>query len=135
MFFHAGSLPEKKGFFALELTPAGACRAARRDPTCRMPDFRRRSGCVPAEALSSAQAMPRLCHHEPRAIVSEHYSGFVRTRPSGFVRTTTTSQRGLALHSAPEKFYPIPSMLTTMHAIDLNMTTEFVVEEQKAVML
>jgi hypothetical protein len=48
-FFMRGSLPEKKGFFALELTPAGACRAARSDPTCRMPDFRRRSGCVPAE--------------------------------------------------------------------------------------
>jgi hypothetical protein len=49
VFFMRGSLPEKKGFFALVLTPAGACRAARSDPTCRMPDFRRRSGCVPAE--------------------------------------------------------------------------------------
>ena len=43
------SLSEKNGFFALELTPAGACRAAYSDPTCRMPDFRQRSGCVPAE--------------------------------------------------------------------------------------
>ena len=52
-FFRWGSLPENEwmndGFFALELTPAGAGRAARSDPTCRMPDFRRRSGCVPAE--------------------------------------------------------------------------------------
>jgi hypothetical protein len=44
-FFMGGSLAEKNGFIALELAPAGACRAARSDPTCRMPDFRRRSGC------------------------------------------------------------------------------------------
>ena len=48
----------------------------------------------PRRALSSAEATNRLCHHDPRAILSKHYSGFVRTRPSGFVRTTTAFSLG-----------------------------------------
>lgn len=88
-FFMRGSVPEKKGFFALELTPAGGMpgRAQRPDlPYARLQAALR---LRPRRALSSAEATNRLCRHDPGAIVSQYYSGFVRTRPSGFVRTTT----------------------------------------------
>ena len=58
-------------------------------PACRLPDFRRRSGCVPAEPYPPLKRPRILQTKNLLTIGPEHYSAFVRTDLSGFDRTTT----------------------------------------------
>src|ERR1017187_5067165 len=63
------------------------CRES--SPACRLPDFRRRSGCVPAEPYPPLKQPTSLQNKLRLAIGPKHYSTFVRTALSTFVRTTT----------------------------------------------
>src|ERR1017187_732873 len=81
---------EADGFCALELAPAEPAGPRRgRSPACRLPDFRRRSGCVPAEPY------PPLKQPEILSVIASltsgptHYSPFARTDLYPFARTTT----------------------------------------------
>jgi hypothetical protein len=83
-------MSEDDGFIALELTPAGAGPVATlRHRACRRSGFRRRSGCVPAEPYPPLKQPARLQKSIRLAMAPKHYSGFDRTRLSGFDRTTT----------------------------------------------
>jgi len=63
-------------------------------PACRLPDFRRRSGCVPAEPYPPLKRPRILQTKNLLTIGPEHYSAFVRTDLSGFDRTTTVESSG-----------------------------------------
>src|ERR1035441_7463823 len=106
-------MTKKGGFIALKLAPAGGGgpggegagpaagavffppragglpRRVERGPACRLPDFSRRSGCVPAEPYPPLKQPVRLYPFAPMTRGSKHYSTFVRTDLSTFVRTTT----------------------------------------------
>src|ERR1019366_3067806 len=82
-------MKEDDGFFALKLAPAGPAEPPWSGPACRLPDFRRRSGCVPAEPY------PPLKQPEILSVIASltsgptHYSPFARTDLYPFARTTT----------------------------------------------
>jgi hypothetical protein len=79
-FFIGPKLEGEGGFFALELTPAGAGPVATlRHRVCRLSGFRRRSGCVPAEPYPPLKQPVRLQKSLRLAMAPEHYSGFDRT--------------------------------------------------------
>ena len=82
-------MSEEGGFFALELAPAGHAGPLLYSPACRLPDFSRRSGCVPAEPYPPLKRPRILLIKKLLTMGSEHYSGFDRTDLSGFDRTTT----------------------------------------------
>jgi len=75
------------------LMPAGASRAGlAADPTCRLSAFRRRSGCVPAEPyppLKRQNLRAKKQAQQGKRAGEAHFSSFVRTALSSFVRTTT----------------------------------------------
>ena len=60
---------------------------------CRLPDFRRRSGCVPAEPYPPLKQPRRIHIKKSLTMDPKHYSAFGRTNLSGFVRTTTAISR------------------------------------------
>ena len=88
-------MPEAEGFSALKLAPAGACRAVagERGPACRLPGFRRRSGCVPAEPYPPLER-PGACH-----------------RHIGRQSTPSASPAPLQI---PEHEKPLPTTITSM---------------------
>src|ERR1039458_2335808 len=87
---------EADGFCALELAPAEPAGPRRgRSPACRLPDFRRRSGCVPAEPYPPLKQPTSLQNKLRLAIGPKHYSTFVRTALSTFVRTTIVKPSAL----------------------------------------
>jgi hypothetical protein len=67
-------------------------------PACRLPDFRRRSGCVPAEPYPPLKQPMRLHTIRRMTRCPKHYSTFDRTALSTFARTTTAIMRGEALN-------------------------------------
>jgi len=73
-------MTEGDGFYALELAPAvGNVGPLRSRPACRLPGFRRRSGCVPADPYPPLKQPARLQTSGLLAIVLKHYSAFDRT--------------------------------------------------------
>ena len=89
LFFITTRMSEKDGFFAFELAPAGLAGPPKGSPARRLPDFDRRSGCVPAEPYPPPK-QPRIIQiKNALATGAKHYSTFDRTDPSGFDRTTT----------------------------------------------
>ena len=81
---------EADGFCALELAPAEPAGPRRgRSPACRLPDFRRRSGCVPAEPYPPLKQPEILYPATSLTSGPMHYSAFARTDLFGFARTTT----------------------------------------------
>ena len=70
-------------------TGRGHARLPADSRACRLPGFRRRSGCVPAEPYPPLKQPMRLQNKSPLAIGAELYSTFARTDLSSFARTTT----------------------------------------------
>ena len=76
--------------------PAGLRRSG---PGCRLPGFRRRSGCVLAEPyppLKQVDLRAWSRRTQPTMLSEHHDSTFARTAPSTFVRTTTQPNDGKA---------------------------------------
>ena len=92
-FFMIGRMSEADGFCAFELAPAGHAESPLSDPACRLPDFRRRSGCVPAEPYPPLKQPWRLSARLRLARGPVLYSTFARTALSTFVRPTTDQMR------------------------------------------
>jgi hypothetical protein len=127
-FFIAARMSKEDGFFALKLMPAGASRAAWEGrPTCRVSDFRRRSGCVPAEPYPPLKH-PGGCRvgapKQRQTYEPDHYSPFDRTALSPFDRTTTagSGRRGDSMPPAPFPFLPTRTLFPSLRQL---WTTNF----------
>ena len=62
-FFIAAKMSEDDGFFALKLAPAGACRAAVKQPSLPSARLQAALGLRPRRALSSAEATNETIIH------------------------------------------------------------------------
>jgi len=79
----------KDGFFALKLMPAGGSRKPKRDESpqkgqtrpCRIPAFRRRSGCIPAEPYPPLKRRHIKAPQGPAQAPATHTAGMILEYP------------------------------------------------------
>lgn len=93
-FFMGVRLKGWQGFCALELAPAGACRAAVKRPGLPFARLQTALRLRPRRALSSAEATAETIWPCRRNKGRDHYSPFDRTGMSPFDRTTTQKVAG-----------------------------------------
>jgi hypothetical protein len=107
VIFHGRNDDKEEGIYRFE-SGSGRGMPGHREssPACRLPDFRRRSGCVPAEPYPPLKQPTKLQSKLRLAIGPKHYSTFVRTAPSTFVRTTTAQSVRVAMNSSHRAYQP-----------------------------